>query len=64
MGGEREDVSAQRLPSAWAYAAYVLVFLFCSCRKKCHATSDSFSNTFSVYCRHDNTEIVALLTID
>lgn len=35
MGGDTEDVSVQRLSSAWAYAAYVMVFLlFCNCRKK------------------------------
>lgn len=61
MGGDTEDVAVRVLPSVWAYAAYVLVSLFCKCRKKRHITSDLFSNNFPVYCRNDNTGIVAFL---
>lgn len=63
MGGDPEDVSAQRLPSVWAYAAYALVSFVLQLQEKCHITSDSSSSNFPVYCRNDNTGNVGLLTI-
>lgn len=65
MGGDTEDVSVQRLPSVWAYAACVLVSFVLQLQVvcKCHITSDSFSSNFPVYYRNDNTGIVGLLTI-
>lgn len=68
MGGGREDVSAQRLPSVWACAAYVLVFFlfffcFAAAGKSVTSQVTRFLINFCVHCRHDSTGMVALLTI-
>lgn len=64
MGGDAEEVTAQRLPSVWAYAAYVLVFCFLTAGKKSvksHVTH--FLETFLFIVEMTVSGIVGLWTL-